>query len=105
MFAGALAGCGGKNEFVAPPPPLVTVALPVEKPVADSIEFVARTEATATVELRARVNGYLEQIRFEDGANVSKGDVLFVIRQEPFQVSLDAATAELQRAEAELELA
>lgn len=105
IFGLVLAGCGSKNEFVAPPPPLVTVAQPVEKPVADSIAFVARTEATATVDLRARVNGYLEQIRFEDGANVNKGDVLFVIRQEPFQVALDAAQAELQRAEAELELA
>lgn len=105
LIALPLAGCGTKNEFVAPPPPTVTVAQPVEKPVADSIEFVAHTEATATVELRARVNGYLEEIRFEDGANVKKGDVLFVIRQEPFQVALDAATAELQRAEAELELA
>ena len=101
----ALSGCGSKNEFVAPPPPEVTIALPIEKPVADSIDFVARTEATETVDLRARVNGYLEQILFEDGATVRKGDVLFVIRQEPFQVALDATNAELQRAEAELELA
>jgi RND family efflux transporter MFP subunit len=100
-----VSGCQSKNEFVAPPPPQVTVAQPVEKPVADSIDFVARTEATATVDLRARVNGYLEQILFEDGADVKKGDVLFVIRQEPFQVALDAAQAELERAEAELELA
>lgn len=100
-----IGGCQGKNEFVAPPPPQVTVALPIEKPVADSIDFIARTEATETVDLRARVNGYLEQILFEDGATVRKGDVLFVIRQEPFQVALDAANAELQRAQAELELA
>jgi RND family efflux transporter MFP subunit len=98
-------GCQSENQFVAPPPPQVTVARPVEKPVADSIDFVARTEATATVDLRARVNGYLEQILFEDGANVSKGDVLFIIRQEPFQVALDAAQAELDRTQAELELA
>jgi RND family efflux transporter MFP subunit len=100
-----LAGCQATNEFVAPPPPQVTVAQPVERPIADSIDFIGRTEATATVDLRARVNGYLEQILFDDGANVKKGDVLFIIRQEPFQVALDAAKAELDRTQASLELA
>ncbi len=83
----------------------MTVAKPVTKPVADSIEFVGRTAATATVDLRARVDGYLEKILFEDGATVQEGDVLFVIRQAPYQIALDAAKAELQRAEATLELA
>ena len=101
----AIGGCQPKNQFVAPPPPQVTVAHPVANDVADSIEFVGRTAATATVDLRARVNGYLENIVFEDGANVTKGDVLFVIRQAPYQIALDAAKAELERAKATLELA
>lgn len=103
--AGLLTGCHGKNEFVAPPPPQVTVAQPIEKPVSDSIEFVGHTEATATVDVRARVNGYLERILFDDGAMVKAGDMLFVIEQAPFQIALDAARAELARAEAALELA
>lgn len=100
-----LSGCQPKNQFVAPPPPQVTVAQPIEKPVADSIEFVGRTEATATVDLRARINGYLEKILFEDGANVKAGDLLFVIEQQPYEIALDAAKAELERAQATLELA
>ena len=100
-----LSGCQPKNQFVPPPPPQVTVAQPVEKDVADSIEFVGRTAATATVDLRTRVNGYLEKILFEDGANVKQGDLLFVIRQAPYQIALDAATAELERTKATLELA
>jgi RND family efflux transporter MFP subunit len=71
--------------------------------VADSIEFIGSTRAVATVELRSRVNGYLEQILFEDGATVKEGDLLFVIEQAPFHVALDAAKAELQRAEAALQ--
>jgi RND family efflux transporter MFP subunit len=108
ILAGAislLAGCQPKNEFVPPPPPQVTVALPIEKPVADSIDFVGRTEATATVDLRARVNGYLEKILFEDGATVKEGDLLFIIEQAPYNISLEAAKAELERARATIELA
>lgn len=101
----AIAGCQPKNQFVPPPPPQVTVAKPVEKPVADSIDFVGRTAATATVDLRARVNGYLEKILFEDGATVKEGDLLFVIEQRPFQIALEAAKAELERAQATIELA
>jgi RND family efflux transporter MFP subunit len=100
-----MAGCERKNAFVPPPPPEVTVALPTEKPVADSIEFVGRTEATATVDIRARVNGYLEEILFEDGATVKQGDLLFIIQQDPYQIALDAARAELERAQATLALA
>ncbi len=101
---GLSAGCEARNEFVPPPPPKVTVAQPVMQPVRDYVEFTGNTRATATVDLRARVNGYLREINFEDGAIVQKGDVLFVIEQKPFRVALQAAQAQLQKARATLQL-
>jgi RND family efflux transporter MFP subunit len=98
-------GCREQNQFVPPPPPQVTVAHPVEQPVADTIEFVGNTAATETVDLVARVEGHLERVLFEDGARVAKGDLLFVIDQALYQVALSAAQAELQKAQASLQLA
>jgi multidrug efflux system membrane fusion protein len=91
-------GCRQANQFVPPPPPAVTVAKPLEKPVNDTIEFVGTTQATQSVELRSQVKGYLEKINFEDGSNVKQGDLLFVIEQPPYQVALDSAKAALQKA-------
>ncbi|MGH7201800.1 MAG: efflux RND transporter periplasmic adaptor subunit [Planctomycetaceae bacterium] len=105
LMLGGLIGCQRQNEFVPPPPPEVTVARPVEREVVDTIEFTGTTRSTATVSLRARVNGYLERIAFEDGATVQKGDLLFVIEQAPFETALQAAQAELQKAQATLKLA
>src|SRR4051812_5237236 len=90
--------CRQGNQFVAPPPPTVTVAKPLEKPVNDTIEFVGTTQATQSVELRCQVGGYLEKINFEDGSNVKQGDLLFVIEQAPYQVALDSSKAALQKA-------
>lgn len=98
-------GCRQPNTFVAPPPPTVTVAHPVERAVADTIEFVGTTEPTQIVDLRARVNGYLEKILFEDGAVVEAGEPLFQIERAPYQSVLDAALATQQKAVASLALA
>lgn len=84
------------------PPPAVTVAPVVEKDVTDSIDFTGRVEATDTVDLRARVQGFLEQRLFEEGATVEDGSTLFVIEKEPFQAAVDAAEGALARAQAEL---
>lgn len=104
MLAAAVSGCGPKNEFVPPPPPQVTVAKPVTREVADALEFTGWTEATEAVDLRCRVNGYLEKVLFDDGAMVDKGQLLFVIEQAPFQAALAAAQAEVAKAEASLQL-
>jgi RND family efflux transporter MFP subunit len=98
------AGCAPKNQFVAPPPPQVTVARPVEREVADALVFPGWTQATAVVDLRSRVNGYLEKIEFQDGAMVNEGDLLFVIEQSPFETAVAAAEADRLKAQASLQL-
>ena len=98
-------GCTQRNEFQPPPPPKVTVATPVQRDVTDWIEFTGTTRATATVELRAKVKGYLEQIAFVDGAHVQAGDLLLVIEKAPFEAELEAAKASLSKAQAATQLA
>jgi RND family efflux transporter MFP subunit len=83
----------------------VTVAHPIEKSVADTIEFVGTLEPTQVVDLRARVDGYLEEILFKDGSDVEAGQLLFQIEAAPYQSVLDAAKAASQRATASLALA
>jgi RND family efflux transporter MFP subunit len=100
-----LFGCHKANQLVAPPPPKVTAAKPLERPVADTVEFVGTAEPTITVDLRARVGGYLRQILFKDGENVKLGQPLFVIDQAPYQVALEGALAAEEKAVASLALA
>lgn len=104
----ATAGChspGGDAQAkgAAPPPPDVTVALPIVRDdYQDILEFTGRVEAMETVEVRARVQGYLEKINFKEGEEVKKGDLLYVIEQLPYQTSLAKAEADIQRQEAAL---
>lgn len=105
LAALAFIGCGEANQYVPPPPPTVTVAQPVEREIVRQLEFTGTTRATEAVDVRARVNGYLQKIEFEDGADVKEGDLLFVIEPAPFEAALDAAKAALQKAEATLALA
>ena len=97
-----LTGCGQRNEYVAPPPPEVSVAEPTQRDVVDYVHFTGTTRATATVEVRSRVTGFLQSINFKDGATVAKGDLLFVLEQAPFQNALSAAEAELKLVGAQL---
>jgi membrane fusion protein, multidrug efflux system len=85
--------------------PTVTVSQPVQREVIDWDEYPGRLEAIETVEVRARVNGYLESIHFKDGAEVKKGDLLFVIDPRPYQAELDRAQADLAQAQTRFELA
>jgi RND family efflux transporter MFP subunit len=100
-----LAACGqGQSQTRAAPPspPQVTVAKPVSKAVADQDEYVGRFVAVDSVEVRARVSGYLDAIHFRDGQMVKKGDLLFTIDRRPFQTALDQAQANLAQARANL---
>ncbi len=107
LLAAALAGCGQSQSQAqtAPPPPQVTVAQPMKKMVADEEEYVGRFVAVDSVEVRARVSGYLDAIHFRDGQMVKAGEPLFTIDRRPFQTALDQARAGLQQAKANLAFA
>jgi RND family efflux transporter MFP subunit len=98
-------GCGQRNKFQPPPPPTVTIDQPVERPVEEWALFTGTTRAEKTVELRARVRGYLERIAFQDGASVKAGDLLFVIEKAPFEAEVASARASVERSKAALGLA
>jgi RND family efflux transporter MFP subunit len=104
LVGSALAGCGQQNQAApaAPPPPTVTVANPVKRPVVDHDEYVGRFIAVDSVEVRARVSGYLEAVHFADGQMVKQGDLLFTIDKRPFQNIVDQARANLTQAQSNL---
>jgi RND family efflux transporter MFP subunit len=104
LLAPALAGCGQGQPPGGgpPPPPTVTVAKPVERGVVDQDEYVGRFVAVDSVEVRARVSGYLDQIHFRDGQMVKQGDLLFTIDKRPFQNTVAQARGTLAQAKANL---
>src|SRR5262249_60314819 len=83
------------------PIPTVLVAEVPQRTVQVSADFVARTEAVPTVEIRARVSGVLEQVRFREGSEVKKDQVLFVIQQDEYKAALQSAQAQLAKAQAD----
>lgn len=85
--------------------PVVTVALPVQKRIMEWDEFVGRLASPKTVELRARVSGYLDKVHFKEGTDVKENDLLFTIDPRPYQAIVDRAQAELERASTHAELA
>lgn len=106
LFALLLAmGCSHPTMPAVAPAVDVSVSQPVEKEVTDYVEFTGRTDATDTVDVRARINGYLVKVNFKDGQYVKKGDVLFEIDPRPYQASLAVAKGELARAQGEKKLA
>jgi len=100
-----LVGCERPQAAPAPAPPKVTVSRPVVRDVIEWDEYTGRLVAVESVEVRARVSGYLQSIHFNDGAIVKKGSLLFVIDPRPYQAELDKAAAELKLANARLDLA
>jgi RND family efflux transporter MFP subunit len=91
-----------KSQPPSAPPPTVIVAEVPQRTVQISSEFVARTEAVPTVEIRARISGVLEQVRFREGSEVKQGQVLFVIQQAEYRAALLSARAQLAKAQADL---
>jgi len=104
-LAAGLAACEPSQQAAAPPDPVVTVAPPARKTVVDQDEYVGRFVAVNSVDIRARVTGYLDQVHFTDGQMVKQGDLLFTIDRRPFQTSLDQAKATLSQARANLAFA
>jgi RND family efflux transporter MFP subunit len=106
LAAGApllLTACGPDAAHAAaaqaPAAPQVSVAEVLERPITDFQEFTGRIEAVERVELRPRVSGYIESVAFREGAEVKKGDVLFMIDPRPYEATLKRARAELARAQ------
>jgi multidrug efflux system membrane fusion protein len=102
----ALSGCKksalpGQSQGPLP----VNVVTAIEKDVTEWDEFTGRIEAVESVDIRPRVSGYITEIPFKAGSLVKKNDLLFVIDRRPYQADLDQATAEVERAEAQLKLA
>jgi RND family efflux transporter MFP subunit len=102
-----IAGCdrgGAKESKQAPaaPPPTVIVAEVPQRTAHLTADFVARTEAVPTVEIRARVPGVLEQVRFKEGSEVKEGQALFMIQQDEYKAALQSARAQLAKAQADL---
>jgi membrane fusion protein (multidrug efflux system) len=107
LIAGLLAGCEeapqGEAGAPPPPPPAVSVMAVEKAEVTPSTDFVGRVVATDKVELRARIQGFLQKRLFTEGQDVAVGDLLFVIEPEPFQAAVAQAEADLTSAQADAE--
>src|SRR5262245_32334060 len=99
-----LAGCArAPSEAPEAAPSPVTVSRPVERQVTDYVDFTARTAAVDSVEVRARVWGYLDKVNFKEGAIVQKGDVLFEIDPQTYKAALNQAEGNLASLQARVE--
>ena len=100
-------GCGNHDDLASKQGPLlkVKIAQPLSQEVIEWDEYTGRIEAVNSVEVRARVSGYLDKVNFKAGDRVSKGDLLFQIDPKPFTAQLNYAVAELERAKSRHELA
>jgi RND family efflux transporter MFP subunit len=101
-LAATTAACGQDNRYAAPPPPKVAVAAPVEQQVTRYFESTGNTAAVNSVDLVARVQGFVQQISYTDGDFVKKGTSLFTIEPEPYKLKVDAAKASVTSAQATL---
>src|SRR4051812_35849007 len=102
----AVAGCKRSDSKSAPPiRPTVSIAQPIAQKVHEWDEFTGRLASPETVEVRARVSGYIDKIDFKEGSDVKQGDLLLTIDQRPYQAVVDRLKAELGAARARAELA
>jgi multidrug efflux system membrane fusion protein len=111
LYAGILAtqlltGCDNKPAASSGPGlPAVTVSRPVQQKITEWDEYTGRFVAVKTVEVRARVSGFIDSIHFKDGQIVKQGDLLFVIDPRPYRLAVEQATADRDRARAKLAIA
>jgi RND family efflux transporter MFP subunit len=98
ILAVFLATRGGNAAPPPPPPPAVTVAPVEQRELVEWDEFTGRTEPVESVEIRPRVSGYIQEVRFQSGQLVKKGDVLFVIDPRWHQAAFDRLEAEAELA-------
>src|SRR5262249_8747297 len=98
-----LTTCTQQQPSSPPPPPKVTVSQPVVRDVVELDDYTGRLEAVESVEVRARVSGYLQSVHFTHGEIVKKGALLFVIDPRPYQAELNRAKAALEQANARYE--
>jgi RND family efflux transporter MFP subunit len=104
-FLVLLVACKEKPAYAPPPPPRVTVTQPVQREVTDYLELTGNTQAIKTVQLRARVAGYLEKIFFQDGQVVKKGQLLFLIQQDTYEAKLRQAEGQVSTQKTQLNYA
>lgn len=106
LAVGFVVGCGGAaSESPEAPLPQVNVAEPIQKRIVIWPKYTGRMDAVKSVNVRARVSGYLQSIHFDEGQEVQKGDLLVIIDPRPFEAALRSAEAQLIKAEAEREAA
>ena len=101
LLSGGAEKARGQGGGGAPPqgkPPEVTASQPVRRPIIEWDEYVGRFEAVDTVELRARVSGYLTEVHVKDGQDIRKGDLLYTIDPRPFERAVALTRAELEQA-------
>ncbi len=100
LAAGLLSACEEENAYVPPPAPAVSIAQPLQQTVTEYLEFTGTTVAVESVEVRARVPGFLESMHFKPGTRIKQGDLLFVIDPREYEADLSAAKAEQNSARA-----
>jgi multidrug efflux system membrane fusion protein len=106
VIANVLAGCDSQQAASsAPPPPPVTVSRPLQKTITEWDEYTGRFTPMASVEVRARVSGFIDSVHFKDGQLVKQGDLLFVIDPRPYRLAVEQSTADVERAKARLDIA
>jgi RND family efflux transporter MFP subunit len=101
-LAGLLAACGEQNTYSAPPPPKVTVSPPVQQDVARYFDSTGNAASVNTVDLVARVQGFVQAISYTDGQFAKKGMSLFTIEPEPYRLKVVSAKASVTAAQATL---
>ena len=106
LLIGLSAGLGGcdqqgqanPQQTASQAPPSVVVSKPIRREIVEWDEYTGRFDAVETVEVRARVSGYLDAIHYKDGQLIKQGDLLYVIDRRPFERALEQAQAELMQA-------